>query len=121
MPPRRNSRHLHTTAQQRLNLADLSKATLYLSDRVPFRYRDLPDNRMHTVREGDSLTRLAAKQYASLGRLPYISAANLWWVIADFQPIPIHDPTVLPVKGEKLIIPSLRTVVERVLQRQRNV
>lgn len=116
MPPRENSRHLFTSAQ--------TKGTdrrLFLSDRTPFRYVDLPDNRVHTVREGDTLHRLAARYFAPLGRLPLISAANLWWVIADFQPVPIHDPTVQLVRGEKVIIPSVRTVTERILQPPINV
>jgi len=111
MPPKNKSRHLFTTAQKRPG-----GERVFLSDRTPFRFVDLADNRVHTVREGDTLHRLAATYYASLGELPFISAANLWWVIADFQPTPIHDPTVLLVPGEKLIIPSARTVQERVLQ-----
>lgn len=116
MPPRENSRHLFTSAQPRTGTD-----VVFLSDRVPFRYVDLPDNRVHTVREGDTLHRLAALYFAPLGRLPIVSAANLWWVIADFQPTPIHDPTVQLTRGEKLIIPSVRTVTERVLQPRVNV
>lgn len=116
MPPRTNSRHLFTTAQTRTG-----DERLFLSDRTPFRYIDLEDNRVHTVREGDTLHRLAALYFVQLGELPFISAANLWWVIADFQPVPIHDPTVQLVKGEKLVIPSVRTVSERILQPPANV
>jgi|GEM_PF-920589 len=116
MPPREDSRHLFTSAQKRVG-----RQELFLSDRRQFRYLDLPDNRVHTVREGDTLHRLAGLYFAPLGRLPFVSAANLWWVIADFQPVPIHDPTVQLTRGEKLIIPSVRTVSERVLQPLRNV
>lgn len=116
MPPRNNSRHLFTTAQKREG-----DERLFLSDRTPFRYLDLPDNRVHTVREGDTLPRLAARYFAPLGELPEISAATLWWVLADFQPTPIHDPTIQLVRGEKLIIPSVRTVQERILQPPVNV
>ena len=119
MPPRTNSRHLYTTAQKRD--ADTPGLPLFLSDRTPFRYRNLNDNRVVTVREGDTLHRIASRVYAPLGQLPFISAASLWWVIADFQPIPIHDPTLRLVLGEKLIVPSLRTVTEKVLQRPRDV
>lgn len=116
MPPRNNSRHLRTTAQKREG-----DERLFLSDRVPFPYVDLVDNRVHTVKSGDSLTRLAARYFAPLGELPDISAATLWWVIADFQPQPIHDPTIQLVAGEQLIIPSVRTVQERILQPAANV
>lgn len=119
MPPRTNSRHLFTTAQTRE--FSTGGERLYLSDRVPFRFVDLPDNRIHTVREGDTLQRIASVYFAPLGQLPEVSAAMLWWVIADFQPTPIHDPTVQLVNGERLVIPSVRTVVERVLQPPRNV
>lgn len=116
MPPRNNSRHLFTTAQIRNG-----DQRLFLSDRVPFRFVDLPDNRVHTVKRGDTLHRLAARYFAPIGELPFISAANLWWVIADFQPTPIHDPTIQLTEGAKLIIPSVRTVQERVLQPRTNV
>lgn len=111
MPPRTNSRHLYTTAQKRAG-----GSHLFLSDRVPVRFRELPDNRVHTVREGDTLHRLAAMYFVGLGELPFVSAANLWWVIADFQPEPIHDPTVQLVVGSKLVVPSTRTVQELVLK-----
>lgn len=111
MPPRNNSRHIRTTAQKRTG-----DERLFLSDRTPYRYEDLSDNRVHTVKTGDTLWSLAARYFAPLGELPTISAATLWWVIADFQPRPIHDPTIQLVSGEQLIIPSVRTVQERVLQ-----
>ena len=116
MPPTSKSRHLQTTAQKREG-----DERLFLSDRVPFPYTDLPDNRVHTVTQGDTLHRLAARYFSSLGELPILSAATLWWVIADFQPTPIHDPTLSLVPGEQLIIPSVRTVQERVLQPVANV
>ena len=116
MPPRVNSRHLHTTAQKRDG-----DERLFLSDPVPFRFLDLPDNRVHTVKQGDTLWTLASRYFSPLGQLPEISAATLWWVIANFQPQPIHDPTIQLVPGEQLIIPSVRTVQERILQPPRNV
>ena len=111
MPPGNNSRHRFTTAQKRDG-----DERLFLSDRTPFRYVDLEDNQVHVVKDGDTLQRLAAFFFAPLGELPIISASTLWWVIADFQPIPIHDPTIKLVAGEKLIIPSVRTVQELILQ-----
>jgi LysM repeat protein len=72
---------------------------------------------VYVVSEGDTLHGIAAKFYPSLGVLPRISAANLWWVIADFQPNPIHDPTIKLVAGQRLIIPSTRTVVNDILRR----
>lgn len=113
MPPRENSRHLFSYARKR----DSGNEELFLEDRDPFRYRDLPDNISWPVSEGDTLHRIAARAYSPLSRLPIYSAAQLWWVIADFQPIPIHDPTVRLVPGDLLILPSVQVVESRILQR----
>ena len=113
MPPRENSRHLYTLARLRAGGGEL-----FLEDREPFRYRNLKDNRVWPVKEGDTLHRIAATVYAPLGKLPITSAATLWWVIADFQPIPIHAPTIRLTPGDTLILPSLRVVETRILQRQ---
>lgn len=109
MPPRINSRHSFTTAQ--LNADGIE----YLSDRIPFRYRAFDDNGSHVVKDGDTLWNIASRYYSSLGRLPEYSAAQLWWVIADFQPTPIHDPTIKLAEGQVLIIPSVSTVLNYIL------
>ena len=111
MPPGIDSRFLFTLARKRDN-----DEALWLSPREPLPYVDLEDNRVHIVSDGDTLHSLASMYFASLGRLPLFSAANLWWVIADFQPEPIHDPTIRLIGGQRLIIPSARTVIERVLR-----
>lgn len=87
---------------------------LFLDQRVFFRYRALDDNRVHQVKSGDTLWRLAGRFFH-----PQPRPAGLWWVIADFQPIPIHDPTLLLVEGSLLVIPSLRTVMTRILSESR--
>ncbi len=83
---------------------------LYLTDREPYRYRELPDNRVHTVVEGDTLFTLAGRYFAPLPR-----ACGYWWVIADFQPDPIHDPTLKIRPGVRLVIPSVRQLSEIVM------
>jgi len=45
--------------------------------------------------------------------------AGLWWVIADFQPDPIHDPPVALELGRVLAIASVRTVLEEVFSERR--
>lgn len=112
MPPRKFSRHSFTEV-----FAD-SAGRLFLSDREKFLYRELADNEFHVVKEGDTLQNLAGRRYAALsGVFEGFSPGQLWWVIADFQVPPIHDPTISLSPGSTVIIPSLRTVRERVFNR----
>jgi hypothetical protein len=108
MPPRRFSRYTFSSAV----LDDGER--LLLTDREPFRFRALPDNRQHVVKEGDTLFSLAGRYFAPLPR-----PAGLWWIIADFQPDPIHDPTLALDIGRVLLVPSVRTVVEEVFSEKR--
>jgi hypothetical protein len=108
MPPRRFSRYTYTAA-----VLD-EEERLFLTDRDAFRYRALPDNRQHVVKEGDTLFSLAGRYFAPLSR-----PAGLWWVIADFQPDPIHDPTLSLEVGRVLVVPSLRTITEEIFSEKR--
>jgi len=108
MPPRRFSRYTFSSA-----VID-DEERLFLTEREPFRFRALPDNRQHVVKEGETLFSLAGRYFAPLPR-----PAGLWWVIADFQPDPIHDPTVALEPGRVLVIPSVRTVLEEVFSERR--
>lgn len=103
MPPRRFSRYSFTSA-----ISD-SNAKRYLTEPEPFLFRAIQDTRVHIVQEGETLWTLAAKFYKGLPR-----PAGFWWVIADFQPDPIIDPTLELQRGRSLFIPSIRTVVEDV-------
>jgi hypothetical protein len=108
MPPRRMSRHTFCHGFQD-DVGDL-----ILTEPEPYRYKPFADNRFHTVAEGDTLWGLAAKYFGSIPR-----ADGLWWVIADFQIDPIHDPTLALTPGRMLVIPSLRTVIEEVFSESR--
>ena len=108
MPPRRLSRFMFSAA-----LLD-SGERLFLTDREPFRFQSLPGNRQHLVKEGETLFSLAGRYFAPLPR-----PAGLWWIIADFQPDPIHDPTLALDVGRGLVIPSVRVVTEEILSEQR--
>lgn len=108
MPPNRFSRHRFT-----LGVADDEERT-FLTERVQFRYRERSDNKLHVVRTGDTLFSLAGRYFDVFDR-----AAGLWWVIADFQPDPIHDPTLRLEDGRVLIIPSVRTVQEEIFNERR--
>jgi hypothetical protein len=110
MPPRRFSRYTFSAA-----VMD-DDERLHLTDREPFRFRPLPDNRQHVVKEGDTLFSLAGRYFAALPR-----PAGLWWVIADFQPEPVHDPTLGLELGRLVVVPSVRTLVEEVFSEKRRV
>ncbi len=108
MPPRLYSRHAFCEA-----LTD-DAGRLYLTERVPYGYRDLPDNRVHRVATGDTLQTLAARYFFELP-----NAAWFWWVIADFQPDPIFDPTIALAPGTLLVVPSTQTVLGRIFDERR--
>lgn len=94
------SRDLFTTGQTD------AEGDFFLSERVPYRYVELDDTIEYIAGAGDTWWSLAAKFY---GAIP--NAANLlWFAIADFQPVPVVDPTIAIVPGTTLYIPSLQTV-----------
>lgn len=75
----------------------------YITEPEPFVFRVERDNVVHTVVEGDTLWNLAHRYFAGHRR-----PKGLWWLIGQFQPTPIVDPTLALVPGTKLIIPSAR-------------
>lgn len=111
MPPRRLSRYTFTEA---FTDADGDRV---LTDPDPFRFKDFPDNRIHVVTEGDTLWSLAGRYFG--GSRGFEVPEDLWWVIADFQPDPIHDPTLKLTPGRAMVIPSVRTVLEEVFSETR--
>lgn len=113
--PRRYSRYLYCLGFHD-DEADGSEGPLQLTEREPFLYRQYADNREHVVAQGDSLWSLAARYFAPIPR-----SAGLWWIIADFQPDPIHDPTIRLSPGTTLVIPSLRTVLEAIFSEERRL
>lgn len=108
MPPRRYSRYSYS-----LGVLDAAGA-LILTDPEPFAYVALADNVVHTVEVGDTLWGLADLYFQPLPR-----PSGLWWVIADFQPVPIHDPTLALAPGTTVYIPSVRTVQEQIFSAAR--
>lgn len=108
MPPRFYSRHTFTNASKD------DSDRLVLSEREPFRFKAYADTRTHVVKEGDTLHSLSARYFASFKR-----PAGLWWVIADFQPTPIFDPTIALVPNDILLIPSERVVNEHIFSEER--
>jgi hypothetical protein len=108
MAPRTGSRHSFA-----LGVRD-DLARLQLTEREPYRYREHADSRVHVVVHGDSLYDLAGRYFAPLPR-----ACGFWWVLADFQPDPIVDPTLELEPGRRLVVPSLRVLTDVILSEQR--
>ncbi len=108
MPPRAGSRHTFC-----FGVLDEDGRRL-LTEREPYRYRDLPDNREHRVVEGDTLWGLAGLYFAPLPR-----ACGFWWAIADFQPDPLVDPTLDLEPGRRVVIPSTRLLTDVILGESR--
>jgi len=113
MPPRERSRHIFTKGTR---LDDLGEDELFLTERKSFPFEQLSDSEAHVVEAGDTLWTLAGRYYRGLPR-----PSGLWWVIADFQPQPIHDPTVELAVGSIVVVPSLRVVEERVFSSERRL
>jgi nucleoid-associated protein YgaU len=93
---------------------------LILTGEEPFRFQAFPDTQQVVAKAGDTLWGLARRFYGGTGPGQGIPRADgLWWVIADFQPEPIHDPTIALEPGRVIFIPSLRTVQEVIFSEAR--
>jgi hypothetical protein len=110
MPPNSRSRHRFSSA--RIDSDD----RLYLGGRSRFLFRDLDDNREHVVGGTTTLWGIAAIEFSTLGR-----GGNFWWILADFQRVPIQDPTVPLEPGTRLVIPSDRTIHEQIFSESRRI
>jgi len=87
---------------------------LHLTEREPYRFQPHVDNRIHVATEGDTLFTLAGRYFAPLPR-----GCGFWWVIADFQPDPVLDPTLALEPGRQIHIPSLRVITDVILGEER--
>jgi len=104
MPPLAGSRYTFCQGFQD------DKGRWMLTDREPYRFHEHSDTRVHVVAQGDTLFELAGRFFAPLPR-----ACGYWWAIADFQVVPIVDPTLSLETGRRLFIPSLRVLTDVIL------
>lgn len=86
---------------------------IYLDDREPFRFRSHPGNRFHTVTEGDTWWGLAATYFRGEPR-----ACGRWWILCEYQPTPVIDPTIVLPPGTVVVIPSVDLVRMEALNAQ---
>lgn len=112
MPPRALSRHTFSQGVRD------TQGCLVLTTPEPFRYRTIADNEFFAVCTGDTLFTIAGRKYRVIDP---DRASGLYWIIADFQPDPIIDPTIALDVGRVLVIPSVRTVLEQIFNEQRRV
>lgn len=107
MPPIKKSRY-----QYSLGYTDTAGRT-FLTEPPPIAYEDSLDNTIHTVQEGERLQDIAQRYFRDFDS-DVFPAAGLWYVIAQFQPTPIIDPTLKLIAGTRLYVPSKRYVAQRV-------
>jgi len=86
----------------------------YLTEPEPIEYSDQFDNIVHIAKEGDTWWGLAHIYFGNIA-----DRCRLWWVIAEFQPETVVDPTLKIETGVKVIIPSMRYLRLRVFDNDR--
>lgn len=83
--------------------------TAHLDEREPFRFRDESDNRFYTTKEGDTWWGLAWRFFTG-----FPNRSLLWWLLCEYQPEPVVDPTIVIPAGTTVVIPSERLLRTKV-------
>lgn len=86
-------------------------------DYVPHRFTVRDDTIVHTAGEGETWFSLAQRYYADLSD----RSSGLWWILCDFQPQPVVDPTLRILPGRTVYIPSPGFVRVEILPFKREV
>ncbi len=73
----------------------------FLLDREPIRFQTRKDTKRIIAREGDTWYSLASEHFQSIP-----NGEQLFWVICDFQPVPVIDATEDPIAGSIVYIPA---------------
>jgi len=93
---------------------DDENRTKYFDEREPFRFVDETDNRIHLAVDGDTWWGLCHRYFPSIPR-----KAGLFWLLCEFQPEPVIDPTLCIKAGTRILIPSERLVRTKVFSKER--
>lgn len=83
----------------------------YLGTREPITYVDDRENSMHVASDADTLEALADRLFDG-----FDNPQSLYWVIGNYQPTPIMDPSRRLKAGTILIIPSrafVKTLIDQ--------
>lgn len=84
-----------------LGATRISDGLTFMLDREPLYFQPRSDNKRIVAEKGDTWWSLAAKHLSAL-RNP----EQFFWVLCDYQPTPILDPTVDPTPGAIVFIPD---------------
>ncbi len=107
MPLPQTSRHRKAPILVDDGLLLRNRTISFLGDYVPFRFVERIDNRVYIVRRGDKITHIAQTFYAD---------PALWWVLADFQPVPILNPLANLEIGREIVGPSVDFLYREILR-----
>jgi len=81
-----------------------------MPERLRYVYRD--DTRLHVAADGEYLFDIA---YAYYRHAFGDDAHDLWEILAQFQPVPIEDPSIALAAGTHVLIPSVAFIREEAL------
>ena len=87
------------------NQLENENGVLFIDEREPFRYREEGDNRFYRAKEGDTWWGLAHVFFDGVQR-----ACGLWWLLCEYQPTPVLDPTLGIEPNTLIVIPSTRVL-----------
>ncbi len=88
-----------------------SSGRLFASEREPLRFRDDPDNLLHTTKTGERWWHIAHRFYREVSD----NAGLLYWVVCDYQVPPVLDPTLAIPEGTIVVAPSQNVVLNEII------
>lgn len=108
------SRYKYTTSM--LNNVEGGDGYTYLATQESAFFIDDSENEMHIVKLGDTLESIAHQYFKG-----FPNSAQLFWIIGEYQPTPILDPTLKLKVGSLIIIPAQSIVYELLYARLEDI